>query len=356
MGSLPPPFVQAPRRRRNPALRVLLLCFLTGVGLVPVVAGAGLYFLLTGTFDARSLEGLVAPLAERLAPVVGTERQSEQPVPAAPPSAPEPEWTGRDKVNILLLGSDHREGDPDIPRTDTIIVLTIDTASRTAGLLSLPRDLWVVIPGHGEDRINAAFELGEARQRGGGPDLTRRTVEQLLGVPIHHYVLVGFAGFSRLVDEIGGVTIDVERPIKDDEYPDANYSTRRIYFQPGLQRMSGETALWYVRTRHADSDFGRARRQQQFLLALRHQALQLNLLPKAPALLSALSDTFKTDFKPHEILGLARVAREVDTSRVQNRVIDESMTSHRVTSSGAQVEIPDRAAVRKVVQEVFGPR
>jgi len=354
MGSLPPPFLQATRRRRHPALRVLLLCFLTGVGLVPVVAGATLYFVLTGTFEGKSVEALLAPLTERLAPVAETARPPQPPAPA--PSVPEPEWTGRDRVNILLLGSDHREGDTDIPRTDTIIVLTIDTASRTAGLISLPRDLWVTIPGHGEDRINAAFELGEARQRGGGPDLTRRTVEQFLGVPIHHYVLVGFSGFSRLVDELGGVTLDVERPIKDDEYPDADYSMRRIFIQPGLQRLSGETALWYVRTRHGDSDFGRARRQQQFLLALRRQALQLNLLPKAPAILSALSDTFKTDFKPHEILGLARVAREVDTSRLQNRVIDETMTTHRVTASGAQVEVPDRAAVRKVVQEVFGPR
>src|SRR5262249_36970362 len=152
-----------------------------------------------------------------------------------------------------------------------------------------------------------AFELGESRQGGGGPELAKRTIEQFLGIPIHHYVLVGFAGFQRLVDEVGGVTMDIERPIKDDEYPDANYSMRRIFFLPGLQRLNRGTPLWYAPPRHADSDFGRARRQQQFLLALRRQALQVNLLPKAPAILAALQDTFKTDFKPHEILGLAQV-------------------------------------------------
>ncbi|MDQ3702895.1 MAG: LCP family protein, partial [Chloroflexota bacterium] len=270
------------------------------------------------------------------------------------PSVDTPEWSAQGRVNVLLLGTDRRDGETDIPRTDTIIVLTIDPVSRTGGLLSLPRDLWVTIPGHGSDRINAAFELGESGRRGGGPELTKKAVEQLLGVPIHHYAIVGFTGFKRLVDQVGGVVVDVERPIKDDEYPDQNYSLRRIYFQPGLQRLTGETALWYVRTRHADSDFGRARRQQQFLLGFRQQVLHLNLLPRAPAILTALSDTFQTDFRPQEMLVLARVARDIDTSRLVNRVVDESMTTHWVTPAGAQVEIPDRLALRRVVQEVFG--
>ena len=360
MGYIPPPFETVARPKRHPALRLLLLCFLTGIAVVPLTAGALIYFALTGAFASPGVQQLLAPFTASAPPPA----QPAQPVQPAPPppaqpapeqaSAPPPEWTAKGRVNIMLLGNDQRAGESDIPRTDTIIVLTIDTETHTAGLLSLPRDLWVTIPGYGQDRINAAFELGEARQRGGGPELAKKTIEQFLGVPIHHYVLVGFSGFQRLVDEMGGVTLDVERPIKDDEYPDADYSMRRIFFQPGLQRLNGETALWYVRTRHADSDFGRARRQQQFLLALRRQALQLNLLPKAPAILSALSDTFKTDFKPHEILGLAQVAKDIDTSKLTNRVVDESMTTHWVTPSGAQVELPNQPAVRRVVQEVFG--
>jgi anionic cell wall polymer biosynthesis LytR-Cps2A-Psr (LCP) family protein len=184
--------------------------------------------------------------------------------------------------------------------------------------------------------------------------LARKTVEQLLGVPIQHYALVGFSGFEKLVDQMGGVVVDVERPIKDNEYPDGDYGLRRIFFQPGLQRLDGETALWYVRSRHADSDFGRARRQQQFLLALRRQALQLNLLPKAPAILGNLAGSIQTDLRPNDVIALARAAKDVDSSRLVNRVIDESMTTHWVTPAGAQVELPDKAAIKRVAQEVFG--
>ena len=356
---MPPfrPAQPAPRPRRHPALRVLLLCFLAGIALIPVATGAGLYLALSGTIDTTA-PGAAGDAGAGPAAAGGGagSRPRPRPRPARRhPPRREPEWAGRNRVNVLLLGNDRREGESDIPRTDTIMVLTIDTAGRTAGLLSLPRDLWVNIPGHGFERINAAFEIGEARKRDGGVELARKTVEELLGVPIHHHVLVGFAGFVRLVDEMGGVVVDVERPIKDDEYPDANYSLRRIFFQPGLQRLNGETALWYARTRHSDSDFGRARRQQQILLALRRQALQREMLPRAPAILSALSDTFKTDFKAHEILALAAVAKDIDTSKLTNRVIDESMTTHWVTPSGAQVELPNRPAVRQMVQEVFGP-
>jgi polyisoprenyl-teichoic acid--peptidoglycan teichoic acid transferase len=264
-----------------------------------------------------------------------------------------PAWSSKGRVTFLLLGTDQREGDPSPPRTDTIMVATIDPETRTAGILSLPRDLWVSIPGYANERINSAYALGEADKPGGGPELARKTVEQLLGVPIHHYALVGFAGFEKLVNLIGGVVVDVERPIKDNEYPDQDYNVRRIFFQPGLQRLDGESALWYVRTRHADSDFGRARRQQQFLLGVRRQALQLNLLPKAPAMIAALSDAVKTDLRTTEILGLANIAKDLDSSRVTNRVVDESMTTHWVTPTGAQVEVPDRAAIKKLVQELF---
>jgi LCP family protein required for cell wall assembly len=347
---LPPPFELRPARRRAPALRLLLFCFLGGVAIVPVAAGALLYFALTGAFDNVSLVSALT-LLKPPAPVPA-------PAPAAPPApAPNvelPEWSSHGRVNVLLMGVDKRDSDKDPLRTDTMMVLTIDTEAHTAGLLSLPRDLWVEIPGHGTERINAAYEIGESLKAGGGPDLARKTVEQFLGVPIQHYVVVGFQGFQRLVDQLGGVVVDVERPIKDDEYPDGDYGLRRIYFQPGPQRLTGETALWYVRTRHADSDFGRARRQQQLLLGLRKQALQLNLLPKAPGILSALSDTIKTDLRPAEILGLVRVAKDIDTSSLTNRVIDESMTTNWVTPAGAQVLLPDRAAVRRLVQEVFG--
>lgn len=328
-----PPDPTQPKTSRPPAVRVLIAFFVLGMVCLPLAAGAGLYVAFAGFSDL--FRGFQAPAL-------------------APPSVALPEWSGRERVNFLLMGSDHRAGETDVPRSDTIIVLTLDPVSKTAGILSLPRDLWVTIPGYGNDRINAAFELGEQAKPGGGPALARKTVEQFIGVPIHHYALIDFTGFEKLVDQVGGVTIDVERPIKDNEYPDQNYSMRRIYFQPGLQRMDGFTALTYVRTRHADSDYGRARRQQQFLLAMRAQALQLNLIPKIPAVLTVLSGALKTDLRPQDIVGLARMGKRIDTSKITNRVIDETMTTHWVTPSGAQVEVPDKAAVKRTVQEVFG--
>jgi LCP family protein required for cell wall assembly len=328
-----PPDPAQPKKSRPPAVRVLIAFFALGMVCIPLAVGAGLYVAFAGVSDV--FRGFQAPAL-------------------AAPSVALPEWSGRERVNFLLLGTDHRDGETDVPRSDTIIVLTLDPESKTAGILSLPRDLWVTIPGYGNERINAAFELGEQEKPGGGPDLARKTVEQLIGVPIHHYALIGFTGFEKLVDQMGGVMIDVERPIKDNEYPDQNYSMRRLYFQPGLQRMDGFTALTYVRTRHADSDYGRARRQQQFLLALRKQTLQLNLIPKIPTLLNSLSDAVKTDLRPQDVVGLARTAKDIDPSKITNRVVDESMTTHWVTPAGAQVEVPDKAAVKAVVQEVFG--
>lgn len=338
-----------PKRKRPPAFHFLAFCFICGAVCLPVAAGAAIYLGLNGLFAGVFAGPFAGSFARTFA---GTTNVLTSPV--LPPSEVQaPEWTDKGRINVLLLGSDRRDGESDLPRTDTIMVVTLDPASHTAGMLSLPRDLWVAIPGYGNERVNAAYGLGENARKGGGPDLARKTVEQLIGVPIQHYALVGFSGFEKLVDQVGGVVVDVERPMRDDEYPDGNYGLRRVFFQPGLQRLDGETALWYVRSRHADSDFGRARRQQQFLLALRRQALQLNLLPKAPAILSNLAGSIQTDLRPTDILALARVARDVDPTHLTSRVVDETMTTHWVTPAGAQVEVPDKAALKRIAQEVF---
>lgn len=323
-----------PRRRSVRKTLALSALFILGLMVLPVVGGAGLYLTLDGSFFGHA-GALAGP---RLA-------QSQVEAPA---------WSGHQRVTILLMGTDHRDSDKNPPRTDVMLVATLDPETRTAGLLSLPRDLWVPIPGYEPNRINAAYELGEGERPGGGPQLARRTVEQFLGVPIQHYALVGFSGFEQAVNQLGGVVVDVPRPLKDDEYPDGDYGLRRIFFQPGLQRLSGETALWYVRSRHADSDFGRARRQQQVLLGLRRQALQLNLIPKIPGIYGALSGAITTDLRANDVVGLARLMKGVDTSHIVNRVVDETMTTHWVTPDGAQVERPDTTKVAALVREVFG--
>jgi LCP family protein required for cell wall assembly len=130
----------------------------------------------------------------------------------------------QERVNILLLGTDKRLAEQGPSRTDTMIVVTVDPENKTAGMLSIPRDLWVPIPGHSENRINVAHFLGERdNYPGGGPALAKKTVQYTLGIPIHYYIRVNFEGFEKLIDAIGGIVIDVKTPIHDEKYPDNNY-------------------------------------------------------------------------------------------------------------------------------------
>jgi len=263
-----------------------------------------------------------------------------------------PVWKGDERVNILLLGLDQREDQKGQPtRSDTIIVLTIDPRTKSAGMLSLPRDLWVPIPGHGENKINTGYFFGEVDKRGNGPILAMRTVEDFLGIPIHHYAVVDFQGFEKLIDAIGGVTIDVEKPIRDDEYPTPDYGTISIYIPAGVQHMDGQRALQYARTRHADSDFGRIKRQQQVLIAARNQVMRLDIIPKLPNMLGILQESIKTDLAPADILALAGLLREIDSENIISRSIEPSMVND-VNGDGT-VLIVKRNELAKLMAEVF---
>src|SRR5207253_4626943 len=132
----------------------------------------------------------------------------------------------------------------------------------------------------------------------GGPDLTIRTVTSDFGIPVQHYARVDFRGFEQLIDTAGGVVIDVDWPVKDDEYPTPDYGYQRIYFAPGPQLMDGTTALEYARSRHGMSDFARAARQQKVIVSLRNRALQLNMLARAPELAGIAQKSLSTDLSP----------------------------------------------------------
>ncbi len=265
-----------------------------------------------------------------------------------------PNWERKERVNILLLGVDRREDETGPSRTDTIIVATIDPETKTAGMLSIPRDLWVTIPGYGENRINTANYLGDRdKYPGGGPALAKKTVQYNLGIPIHYYVRIDFAGFEKIIDTIGGIDIYVEKTIDDATYPDENYGYDPFYIEAGQHHLDGKTALKYARTRHGTGDFDRARRQQQVLFAVREQALRLNLLPKVPELLVTLGDAVQTDLQPGEILALAQLGNEIDINNVKTAVIDDSMTVDHITPNGAWVLLPIREKIRPVVDEMF---
>lgn len=157
-------------------------------------------------------------------------------------------WDGENRVTVLLMGLDYRDwsGGPGPSRTDTMMLLTLDPLSNSAGILSIPRDLWVSIPGYENNRINVAYFYGEVNQiPGGGPAMAIKTVEALLGVRINYYAVVDFGAFIRFVDELGGVKVDVPAPIRVDPI----VGNPKI-LQPGIQTLPGELALAYARARN----------------------------------------------------------------------------------------------------------
>jgi LCP family protein required for cell wall assembly len=264
-----------------------------------------------------------------------------------------PVWQRTERVNLLLLGADKRP-DETIYRTDTLIVVTLDPATKTAGMLSIPRDLWVSIPGYGESRINQAFVLGEVKKYpGGGPALAMRTVQEFLGVPIHGYILVDFDGFRKLIDQIGGIDVQVDKPIDDTQYPTDDYGYQEVHIPAGLVHMDGDLALKYARVRHGSSDIDRGRRQQQVLMAARDKALRLNLLPKLPSLMATVMSAVQTDLQPGEILALAKLANQVDAANIRAAVVDYTMVVETKTPSGGDVLLPNREKIRALVDEMF---
>ena len=334
------------KRSRTPAIMtgVLVLIFVA----IIVAGGALLLSVARGLLsDSGMLPGL-SGADESDSPNV--DRQWGQVIPG---------WKGSERVNVLLLGVDERPQENGMARTDTMMLLTLDPTTLQAGVLSIPRDLWVPIPGYNQGRINTAHRLGEMyNYPGGGPALARETVEYNVGVPIQYYVRLNFQGFVDLVNLIGGIDIYVPEPINDPLYPDHNYGYDPLYIAAGQQHFDGEMALKYARTRHDSNDFQRADRQQQVLLAILERVTSLNMLPQlAPRigeLYKIMDQSVSTNLTLDEILALAGLAIKVDRSQIRFAVIDQTCTEDYITPEGAQVLIPLRERMREVRDYVFG--
>jgi LCP family protein required for cell wall assembly len=260
-----------------------------------------------------------------------------------------PDWTGTDRINILLLGIDKRDDEPIAgTRSDTIMLASIDPVTKSAALVSIPRDLWINIPGctaregcsGGQQRINVAHAVG-------GPDMARQTFTTNFGVPISYYARVDFRGFEQMIDALGGVVIDVDWPVKDDGYPTPDYGYQRIYFGPGPQLMDGATALQYARSRHGMTDFARAGRQQKVLVSVRSRALQLNTLSRAPELVGISQKSLSTDLTPVQMLSLAKLVSQIDRDKIANLVIDSSYVTPFKGHDGADLLMPNVPAIKR---------
>jgi len=261
-----------------------------------------------------------------------------------------------ERVNVLFLGIDQRDNEPGPWRTDTMIVFSVDPISKTISMLSLPRDLWVTLPGYNMDeRINAAHVYGEQfRYPGGGPTFAMKTVQYNLGIPVHYFVRLDFNGFVKIIDAIGGIDVDVPRDIVDNAYPTPDYGTTRLYIKAGRQHMDGDLALKYARTRHDSSDIDRARRQQQVILAGRDKVLSLNFpVARIGEQLRILGDSLQTDMNLEVLYAIAQAARQVPPENVQAGVIDDTMVFSWKTPQGWEVLVPQRDKVRVLVSRLF---
>jgi LCP family protein required for cell wall assembly len=235
-----------------------------------------------------------------------------------------------DRVNILVLG-EGGEGHDGPHLTDTILLVTFKPSTADVGVLSLPRDLWIPLPGMGNGKINSANALAEKRREGSGGDYARGTIAELLDLPIHYYVRVDFSAFKTLIDDVGGVTVNVERGFTDYAYPTDDNLYKRVHFERGWQTMGGETALEYVRSRHGNngegSDFARSRRQQQVLVALKDKLVSFDTLlnpSRVASVLETLQSHVITDMELWEIVKLAKAVRHIDREKLVHHVLDDN--------------------------------
>jgi LCP family protein required for cell wall assembly len=225
-------------------------------------------------------------------------------------------------------------------------------------LLSLPRDLIVEIPGYGQARINAANVYGEQfSHSGGGIELARLTVSNLLDIPIDYVVEVNFQGFIGAIDAIGGVTIDVEQELYDPLYPTMDYGYTVAHFEPGEQHMGGERALMYSRIRHMDSDFERMHRQQAVMLAVLERVRQQNAAQQVQTiadLTTALRDYIQTDMPPRRMVSLAWTLRDMQPDMVERYTLDETMVTMNVIPDDPYATFALPGTIDSLVGQLMG--
>ncbi len=270
-----------------------------------------------------------------------------------------PAWDGSNRITILIMGLDYgdwRQSEGGPSRTDSMILLTIDPVTKTAGMLSIPRDLWAVIPGFTPNKINTAYYFGELyHMPGGGPELAMRTVEQTIGVPIDYYAQIDFDAFIRFIDLIGGVKINVPSAITVDPL---GSDTQPKNLKPGVQVLPGIVALAYARERHAEGgDFARAERQQQVVLGIRDRILEFNLLPglvaKAPEIYSSLSAGIHTNLPLEDAISLAVLATQIDKANIVHGVISEQDIIYGRSPDNLSILIPIPDKIRALRDEIF---
>lgn len=277
-------------------------------------------------------------------------------------SASQLKGEGDGRVNILLVGM----GGPNHPGgtlTDTIMVASIDPVQKNLGLLSIPRDLYVTIRGNGKNKINTAYSWGEANKNstGGGSEVAKQTVGDVLDLPMHYYVKIDFKGFVKFIDTIGGIDVEVPRAISDPYYPDA----KMIGYEPfnisaGPHHLDGKTALKYARSRETTSDFDRAKRQQQVIKAAKDKMFSAGVWAnpvKITQLFSILGDNVRTDLSANDMGRLIEIVKQIDETKIATKVLDNSEGGPLVSVSNDGYYLVPRSGnfeeIQYIAHEIF---
>jgi LCP family protein required for cell wall assembly len=238
-------------------------------------------------------------------------------------------------------------------RSDSILVAVFDDVNAHVGVVSVPRDLHVDVPGHGPARINAVMRIA-TRLDEDPLRLLSRVVSDTLAMPIQHVIVADLEAFERTVDELGGVVVDVRCPLMDNFIdPRTPSGRRRLDVQAGTQRLDGVTAAMYVRSRHGRSDWSRARRQQAVLLGLRDRVRELGVSEWGPVLHRALESGVISTMSRLELAGLARRLRRIERGRLHGLLIGHREVEHHRTVEGRAVLVPDLNAIDRALSRLF---
>ena len=319
----------------------LLVAF---VGLVLVAVAAWLALIIITRIDDLFFPGQALPVG-----IVGTLPGVEEGIEEG-------------QINLLVMGLDRREREGDIAtRTDTMFILTIDKKTKAAGILGIPRDLWVEIPnrdgsGYYKQRINTAYASGEnGGYSGGGAGLVERVIERNLGIPIDHYVVIDFEAFIEVIDDLGGVDIYVEEEVNDPFYSETELpgDYTPLHFEVGQQHMDGQEALNYSRTRFDSSDLDRIHRQQQVIFAAIDKATAqgLNSVDNLTSLWGRYKDAIDTDVNDPQTPGFAALAAQIDS--VDIAALSLGPATVPIVVDGADVLDIDKEIVQQIVAALF---
>jgi LCP family protein required for cell wall assembly len=343
------------RKRRPDGIAIgIVIGFVLLAGVTTTMAFIMIRNLLMGG-SINYLPG--APVANN-SPIIDPVTGESSPVMQPLENIQSKPWDGKGRVNILFMGLDLRDWQGgDVPRTDTMILFTIDPNARTAGMLSIPRDLWVEIPGNGSNKINTAYHYGEAYHLpGGGPALAMQTVTNFLGVPVNEYVQLDFNTFVKIIDILGGVTVTPNEDMKLERIGQTEYEE---HLKAGVQvTLDGALVLSYARDRSTSGgDFDRAQRQQEVIMSIRDRLLRFDMMPqlimKAPALYQNLSSGIHTDLSLPQLIQLAQIAIQIRPENITRAAIGSEQITNSWSWDGQDILLPIPEEIRVIRDQVF---